>query len=55
MIGSIGPRNVCSGITNPQLVWWTGPAAIEGFIAGDPETLARVSRIGKELLPSLDS
>ena len=47
MIGPIGPGNVCSGITNPQLVWWTGAAAFQGFTAGDPETLARVSRIGR--------
>ena len=55
MIGPIGLGNVCSEITNPQLVWWTGPAAFQGFTAGDPETLARVSRIGKEIVPSLDS
>ena len=45
MIGPIGLGNVCSGITNPQLVWWTGHAAFQGFTTGDPETLARVSRI----------
>ena len=55
MIGPIGLGNVCSGITNPQTASVDRPCRIQGLTAGNPETLARVSRIGKELLPSLDS
>ena len=55
MIGPIGPGSVYSGIANPQTASVDRPCRIQGFSVGNPETLARVSRIGKELLPSLDS
>ncbi len=55
IIGPKGPGNVCLGITNPLPLGRDRPYRIQGFTAGDPEAFARVSRIGEELAPSLDS
>ena len=55
-IGPKGPGSVCSGIANPLSVnVWTGPAGSKGWTEYQSWGIARVSRIGKDLLPSLDS
>ena len=55
-IGPKGPGSVCSGIANPFSVnVWTGPAGSKGWTEYQSWGIARVSRIGKDLLPSLDS